>query len=199
MSGKCPISKRLLKILYNGNEIGVAMIAKNFPGIPQWEEFDFLMSLHNLATSIGEVLICPNFSKMSSLGGSSGAGSSAPSTVAFSAKNSLKILLFLSGSVTTSSLSIIGGMWETLLFFINLLKIENFFFAGIFLLCIVELTVLKKACLARLLALVDSLLAVLDLFSALSNLCNILVTISGDKFPLPTALSCCILIFLKKA
>ena len=51
------------------------MIAKNLPGIPQCEELDFLTSLHNFATSVGEVLIWESFSKMSSFGGSSGAGS----------------------------------------------------------------------------------------------------------------------------
>ena len=36
--------------------MGVAIIDRNFPEMPQYDEFDFLMSLQNLATSIGEVL-----------------------------------------------------------------------------------------------------------------------------------------------
>ena len=75
MSGKCPISKILLNILYKGNEIGVAIKDKNFPGTPQCDEQDFLMSRQSFATSIGDVLILSNFSKMSFLGGSSAAGS----------------------------------------------------------------------------------------------------------------------------
>ena len=57
MSGKWPISKRLFKSLYNGNEIGVETRARNLPGIPQYEELDFLISLQNFATSILEVFI----------------------------------------------------------------------------------------------------------------------------------------------
>ena len=154
------------------------MMAKNLPGMPQWEALDFFMSRHNFATSIGEVLIWESFSKISSFRGSSGAGSSAPHTVALSAKNVLKMSLLLFASVTTLSLSKIGGISETLLFFINLLRIENFFLAEIRLLCIVELTELKKACFARLFAFVDSLSATLDLDSAEFNLAVSLVIFS---------------------
>ena len=45
----------MLRSLKRGKEIGVAIKDKNLPGIPQYEEFDFLISLQNFATSIGEV------------------------------------------------------------------------------------------------------------------------------------------------
>ena len=57
---------------------------------------------------------------------------------------------------------------------------ENFFFAEILGLCIVAVTELKNASLALLLALVDSLLAILDFFKALTRLSLSLVTISGE-------------------
>ena len=44
ISGKCPISKKLLNILYRGKEIGVANKAMNFPGTPQCDELDFFIS-----------------------------------------------------------------------------------------------------------------------------------------------------------
>ena len=69
--------------------------------MPQWEPIDFLISLHNLATSIGDVLKLDRLSRISSFGGKSGAGSSAPGTLHFEAKKMLKILLFLSGSEMT--------------------------------------------------------------------------------------------------
>ena len=53
-------------------------------------------------------------SKMFSFGGKSGAGSSAPGTLHFEAKNLLKISLFLSGSEITLPSSIIGGINDTL-------------------------------------------------------------------------------------
>ena len=71
ISGKLPISKRLLNSLYRGKEIGVAMRAKNFPGIPQYEELDFLTSLQNFPTSILEVFIMFS-SENNSLGGKEG-------------------------------------------------------------------------------------------------------------------------------
>ena len=75
ISGKCPISKILLNILYKGKEIGVANKAINFPGTPQCDELDFFISRHNFATSIGDVLMLSSLSKMSFLGGKFGAGS----------------------------------------------------------------------------------------------------------------------------
>ena len=53
---KCPISKRLLYNLESGKEIGVEINDRNLPGMPQWELFDFLISRHNFATWIGDVL-----------------------------------------------------------------------------------------------------------------------------------------------
>ena len=49
-------------------------MSKNLPGIPQWELWDFLRPLINLATSMGEVLIFSKvaiFSSCSRIGGSS--------------------------------------------------------------------------------------------------------------------------------
>ena len=45
ISGKCPTSKRLLNILYKGKEIGVAINAINFPGTPQCDELDLVVSV----------------------------------------------------------------------------------------------------------------------------------------------------------
>ena len=74
ISGKYPISKILLNILYKGKDIGVANKAINLPGTPQCDEVDFFMSQHNFATSIGDVFIVSNLSKMLFLGGKFGAG-----------------------------------------------------------------------------------------------------------------------------
>ena len=129
ISGKCPISNILLNILYKGKEIGVANKAINFPGTPQCDELDFFISRHNLATSIGDVLMLSSLSKMSSLGGKFGAGSWAFLTEDFEEKKLLKMSAFCCGSVITWSFSIIGGIQNILLFFINFVKMENFFLA----------------------------------------------------------------------
>ena len=52
ISGKIPSENILLNIFVRGKEIGVATIEINFPGRPQLDAFDFLMSLHNFATSM---------------------------------------------------------------------------------------------------------------------------------------------------
>ena len=89
------------------------------------------MSRQSLAISIGDVLILDKFSLMSFLGGNSGAGSCALDTEDFDAKKELNISAFCCGSVMTWSFSIMGGIEDILLFFINLDKIENFFLAEI--------------------------------------------------------------------
>ena len=58
-----------------------------------------------------------------------GTGSSGLRTVDFEANNLLKILLWSNGSWTVTSFSTNGGIFENLLFFINLNKILNFFLA----------------------------------------------------------------------
>ena len=57
MSGKMPSLNRLLKRVLRENDIGVEISEINFPGIPQYEEQDYLIALIILATSRGEVLI----------------------------------------------------------------------------------------------------------------------------------------------
>ena len=101
ISGKYPISKRLLNILYKGKDIGVAINAMNFPGTPKWDELDLFMSRHNFATSIGDAFTFENFTKISSLGGKFGAGSCAFLTDDFDAKKLLKMSAFCCGSVIT--------------------------------------------------------------------------------------------------
>ena len=127
MSGNIPSSNILLNILAKGNASGVATIAINRPGKPQCDVFDFFISLHSFATSMGEVLIFVRSVNISSFGVSEGTKSSLPGTVAFEAKNSLKILHCSCASVTTLSPSKIGGTVATFCVFINLLKIVNFF------------------------------------------------------------------------
>ena len=136
-------------------------------------------------------------SKMFSFGGKSGAGSSAPGTLHFEAKNSLKISLFLSASVITLSFSMMGGINDTLFFLINLLKIENFFFDEMLLLCIVEETLLKKFFFALVFALVDCFIEMCDFVLACSLLSSNLVTTSGRHSRLPFASKYLLLIFLK--
>ena len=53
--GKWPISNKLLNNLDIENEIGVAIICINLPGIPHCENCDFLIFRINFATSIGDV------------------------------------------------------------------------------------------------------------------------------------------------
>ena len=72
---KMPHFTILLNILYKGNQIGVAIRALNFPGKPQCEEQDFLMSQHSFASSLGDVLMLYNFPKIPFLGRRSGGGS----------------------------------------------------------------------------------------------------------------------------
>ena len=52
ISGKIPFSNMLLKIVANGKDIGVAIMEMNFPGKPQCDVFDFLISLQSFATSM---------------------------------------------------------------------------------------------------------------------------------------------------
>jgi len=52
------------------------------PEIPQNEELDFLISLHNLATSMGEVFKLQRGDLIFSFTGKRGTGSKLPSTVA---------------------------------------------------------------------------------------------------------------------
>ena len=70
-----------------------------------------------------------SLSKMSFLGGKFGAGSWAFLTEDFEAKKLLKMSAFCCGSVITWSFSFIGGIQNILLFFINFVKMENFFLA----------------------------------------------------------------------
>ena len=67
-----------------------------------------------------------------------GASSKASFIVDLDAKKLLKISLLCLGSLIDWLFSINGGVGENLLFFINLNKIWNFFFAGIELLFKVE-------------------------------------------------------------
>ena len=55
ISGKWPISNKLLNNLDNEKDIGVEMKCINFPGMPQCDKYDCLIFLIILATSIGEV------------------------------------------------------------------------------------------------------------------------------------------------
>ena len=93
----------------------------------------------NLATSIGEVFI---FSKVLILSKrfKKGGSSKASFTVDLDAKKLLKMSLLCFGSLIDWLFSTNGGVGENLLFFINLNKIWNFFFAGIELLFMVEFT-----------------------------------------------------------
>ena len=76
--------------------------------------------------------------------GNSGTGSSAPVTVALDEKKSLKILHFSCELVTIVSPSFRCGTEDTFWDFINLVRIENFFFADISEFFIVVFTALKK-------------------------------------------------------
>ena len=57
ISGKCPISNKLLKSLDIENEMGVDNKLINFPDIPQYERLDFLIFLIILPTSKGLLFI----------------------------------------------------------------------------------------------------------------------------------------------
>ena len=97
ISGKYPISKKLLNILDNEKDIGVEMSPRNLPGTPQWDNDDFFNTLINFATSIGlvfktSILLLP------SIGAKVGGGSLKFGTVDLEAKKQLKILLFSLGS-----------------------------------------------------------------------------------------------------
>ena len=87
ISGKIPALNILLNICVKGKDNGVAIIETNLPRIPQCEEYDFLISRQNLATSMYEVLILLSGVVTLSFTGSSGTGSSAPVTVALDEKN----------------------------------------------------------------------------------------------------------------
>ena len=143
-SGKCPISNKLLKSLDIEKEIGVEIILKYFPGIPQCDKWDFFKFRIIFANSKGLV-----FNKFSvdtpSLRSRVGAGSFGFGTEDFEEKNVLNILLFSSGSFITISFSTRGGVLQNLLFFISLIRIPNFFFADKDGLLSVALTVFAKA------------------------------------------------------
>ena len=130
MSGKWPISNRLLKTLYNGNDIGVEINPRNFPGIPQNDELDFLSFRIISATSIGEVFILLRSEKIFSLLVKCGTGSSDPVTVAFAAKRSLKMLAFISGSLTVTSFSIRGGIEDDFFIFHQFSQYCKIFLSG---------------------------------------------------------------------
>ena len=92
ISGKKPISNKLLKSLDSENETGVAISLSIFPGIPQWEKLDFFIVLISFATSrglvfnnvkLGTPIYCSKF----------GIGSSLLGTVDFDVKYLLSILL----------------------------------------------------------------------------------------------------------
>ena len=114
MSGNIPSSNILLNIRDKGNASGVAISAIKRPGKPQCDVFDFFISLHSFATSMGDVLIFVRFVNISSFCVSGGTRSSLPGTVAFEAKKSLKILHCSCASVTTFSPSKIGGSFQRL-------------------------------------------------------------------------------------
>ena len=67
MSVNIPSSNILLNIRDKGNASGVAISAIKRPGKPQCDVFDFFMSLHSFATSMGDVLILVRFVNISSL------------------------------------------------------------------------------------------------------------------------------------
>ena len=105
---------------------GVAINARNFPGTPQFDELDFFdIPAKFCYLDRGSVYI-KGLSKISSFGGQTEAGSSAPCTNNFDAKKWFKMSAFSLGSVTTCSSSIICEIWEVLLFFVSLDKIQIF-------------------------------------------------------------------------
>ena len=55
MSGKSPISKRMLNRRDIEKDMGVEIRLINFPGIPQWEKCDFLIFLISFPNSKGLV------------------------------------------------------------------------------------------------------------------------------------------------
>ena len=166
ISGNCPISKRLLNNLESEDDIWVDMSCKNFPEIPQWDEWDFFNPLMNFPNSNGEVFMFYKFATLCNFwryGGSS----SWPWTEDFEAKNELNISLFCFGSLIVSPPSMRGGVGENLLFFMSFCRMSKDFLAGIEKLFMVELTELKNANFARLLAKVDWFAAFLDFENAL--------------------------------
>ena len=92
MSGKCPISNKLLKSFDIEKEIGVAINERNFPDIPQWEIWDFFIFLISFPISKGLVFILAKGATFYN-GSRWGAGSSGFGTVDLEAKKVLKILL----------------------------------------------------------------------------------------------------------
>ena len=107
----------------------MAIIDKTLPGMPQYDKFDFFMSLHSFATSIGDVLRLERGDKIFSLTGKIGRGSLLPFTVAFAANMSFKTLLFDKGSFIIMSSFISCGIDDIFWFFIKFFKILNLFFA----------------------------------------------------------------------
>ena len=77
--------------------MGVATSTKSLEGMPHAEKLDFFRHLINLATSIGEVLICEKESTFCNLS-KTGVLSSLPFIVAFEEKYVLNILDFIVGS-----------------------------------------------------------------------------------------------------
>ena len=98
-----------------------------FPGIPQWEKFDFFIVLMSLPTSNGLVFNIDKFGTPCN-GSKFGTGSSLLGTFDLDVKNLLKILLFWYGSLTTFSFSTKGGVQLNFSFF-------QFYENGKFLFC----------------------------------------------------------------
>ena len=128
-SGKYQISNKLLKSLDIEKEIGVEIILKYFPGIPQCDKWDFFKFRIIFANSKG--LVFNEFNGgMCSKRSRCGAGSLWFWTVDLDAKKLLKILLFSCGTLITESFSTKGGVLQNLLFLINLRRMLNYFFSG---------------------------------------------------------------------
>ena len=98
ISGKCPISNKLLYNLDKEKEIGVDIKRIDLPDTPQYDEYDLFIFLTIFAITIGEVF---NIFKeeIPSFLCKTGTGSSGFGTEDFEAKKLLKILLFSVGSL----------------------------------------------------------------------------------------------------
>ena len=97
IEGNIPSSKWLFSNLDSENDIGVDIMSKTFPEIPQWEKWDFLVTLLILAVSNGLVF---NVLHCTIPGSDSKNGTSSDwlLTLDLSAKCAFKILLFSFGS-----------------------------------------------------------------------------------------------------